>query len=85
MQTMGPGKGRSIPVDVGTNNPEREGTTAIVMKYRRLVRTPKQTWIEQIIMSGILPVMGSRDQGYRNCRRMAINTLVQQLCSEEDV
>ena len=29
--------------------------------------------------------MGSRGQGYRNCRRKAINTLVQQLCSEEDV
>ena len=25
-------------------------------------------------MSGILPEMGSRGQGYRNCRRMAINT-----------
>ena len=36
-------------------------------------------------MSGILLVMGSRGQGYRNCRRMAINTLVQQLCSEEEV
>ena len=29
--------------------------------------------------------MGSRGQGYRNCRRMAINTLVQQLCREEEV
>ena len=36
-------------------------------------------------MSGILPVMGSRGQGYRNCRRMAINTLVQQLCRGEEV
>ena len=25
-------------------------------------------------------VMGSRGQGYRNCQRMAINTLIQQLC-----
>ena len=37
---------------------------------------------EQIILSGFLPVMGSGDQGYRNCQRMAINTLVQQLCRE---
>ena len=36
-------------------------------------------------MSGILPVMGSRGQGCRNCRGMAINTLVQQLCREEEV
>ena len=36
-------------------------------------------------MSGILPVMGSRGQRYQNCQRMAINTLVQQLCSEVEV
>ena len=29
--------------------------------------------------------MGSRGQGYLNCRRMAINTIVQQLCREEEV
>ena len=29
--------------------------------------------------------MGSRGQGYRNCRRMAINMSVQQLCREEEV
>ena len=36
-------------------------------------------------MSGILPVMGRRGQGCKNCRRMAINTLVQQLYREEEV
>ena len=36
-------------------------------------------------MSGILPVMGRRGQGSKNCRRMAINTLVQQLYREEEV
>ena len=36
-------------------------------------------------MSGILPVMGSRSQGYRNFRRTAIKTLVQQLWREEEV
>ena len=35
-------------------------------------------------MSEILPVMGRRGQGYRNCK-VAINTLVQQLCREEKV
>ena len=64
---------------------EREDTTAIVRKYRQLDRTLKQTWVEQVILSGILPVMGSRGQGYKNCWRMAINTLVQQLCREEEV
>ena len=36
-------------------------------------------------MPGILPVMESRGQGCRNFRRMTINTLVQQLCGEEEV
>ena len=82
---MGPGKGGSCLVHVGNNNTEREGTTAIVRKCRQLVVRAKQTRVEQIIMSGILPVMGSRGQGFRNCWRMAINTLIQQLCREEEV
>ena len=79
---MGPVKGGYVLVHVGINNVERVGTTAIVKKHRQLIRKRKQTWVEQIIMSGILPVMGSRVHGYRNCRRMAINKLVQQLCKE---
>ena len=47
---------------VGINNVEREGTTAIVRKYRHLVRTLIQTWVEQVILSGILPVIGRRGQ-----------------------
>ena len=50
-------KGGSVLVHVGTNNVEREGTTAIVRKYRNLVRTLKQTRVEQVILSGILPVI----------------------------
>ena len=81
---VGSGKGGSILVHVGTNNVEREGTTAIVRKYRQLVRTLKQTRVEQVILSGILPVMGRRGHTYRNCRGMAINMLVQKLCREEE-
>ena len=29
--------------------------------------------VEQVILSGILPVMGRRGHKYRNCRGMAIN------------
>ena len=72
---VGSGKGGSVLVHVGTNNVEREGTTAIVRKYRQLVRTR----VEQVILSGILPVMGRRGHKYRNCRGMAINMLVQKL------
>ena len=82
---VGSGKGGPVLVHVGTNNVDREGTTAIVRKYRQLVRTLKQTRVEQVILSGILPVMGRRDHKYRNCRGMAINMLVQKLCREEEV
>ena len=82
---LGSGKGGSVLVHVRTNNVEREGTTAIVRKYRQLVRTLKQTRVEQVILSGILPVMDRRGHKYRNCRGMAINMLVQRLCREEEV
>ena len=42
------------------------------------------TRVEQILMSGILPVIGSRGQGFRNCRWLAINPLVHHLCREEE-
>ena len=80
---VGSVKGGSVLAHVGTNNVEREGTTAIVRKYRQLVRTLKQTRVEQVILAGIL--MGRRGHKYRNCRRMAINMLVQKLCREEEV
>ena len=81
---VGSGKGGSVLVHVGTNNIEREGTTAIVRKYRKLFRTQKQTRVEQVILSGILPVIGRRGHRYRNCHGMAINMLVQKLCREEE-
>ena len=55
-------KGGSILVHVGTNNAERKGTTAIVSKYRQLVRRAEQTRVEQVILLWILPVMGTRGQ-----------------------
>ena len=82
---VGSGKGGSVLVHVGTNNIEREGTTAIVRKYRNLVRPLKQTQAEQVILSGILPVIGRRGHRYRNCWGMAINMLVEKLCREEEV
>ena len=82
---VGLGKGGSVLVHVGTTNIEREGTTAIVRKYRNLVRTLKQTRVEQVTLSGILPVIGRRGHRYRNCRGMAINMLVEKLCREEEV
>ena len=84
-QVMGAGKGGSILVHIGTNNADREGTTVIVKKYRNILKRTKQARVGQLILSGILPVIGGRNQGYRNLRRMAIHRLVQQLCSEGDV
>ena len=80
---VGSDKGGSVLVYLGTNNVEREVTTAIIRKYRNLVRTLKQTRVEQVILSGILPVIGRRGHRYRNCLGMAINMLVEKPCREE--
>ena len=86
---MGRGKGGTILVHIGTNNADKEGTTAIVDKYRKLLKKTKEARVEQIILSGILPVFGNRmsceEMDYRNSKRMAINMMVKRLCKEEDV
>ena len=56
----GRGNGGSIVVHVGTNNADKEGTTAILEKYRDLLKKTKQARVGQIIISGILPVFGNR-------------------------
>ena len=82
---MGRGKGGTILVHVGTNNADKEGTTAIVDKYRNLLKKTKEARVGQIILSGILPVFGNRIYGYRNSKRMAINGMMKRICKEEDV
>ena len=82
---MGRGNGGSIVVHVGTNNADKEGTTAILEKYRDLLKKTKQARVGQIIISGILPVFGNKIQGYSNSKRMAVNGMVERLCKEEDV
>ena len=47
-----------IFVHVGTNDAEKDGTTAIVGKFRELVRDLKARRVGKIVVSGILPVMG---------------------------
>ena len=84
-QVMGGGTRGGILAHMGTNNVEKEGTSAIVGKYRRLAKTLKEARTGQIVLLGILPVMGGRGEEYRNCRRMAINTQVQKVCIEEGV
>ena len=82
---VGRGNGGTILVHVGTNNTDKEGTTAIVDKYRKLLKKTKQARLGQIILSGILPVCVNRIQGYRNSKRMAVNGMVERLCKEEEV
>ena len=77
---MGRGKEGTILIHIGTNNADKEGTTAIVDKYRKLLNKTKEARVEQIILSGILPVFGNRIDGYRNSKRMAINGIVKRLC-----
>ena len=54
-------------------------------KYRKLLKKTKEARVEQIILSGILPVFGNKIYGYRNWKRMAINGMVLRLCKEEEV
>ena len=82
---MGRGKGGTILVHVGTNNAAKEGTTAIMDKYRNLLKKTKEARVGQVILSGILPVFGNRIDGYRNSKRMEINGMMKRLCMEEDV
>ena len=82
---MGRGNGGSILVHIGTNNTDKEGTTAIVEKYRNLLRKMKKARAGQIILSGVLPVFGNRIRGCRNSKRMAVNGMVKRLCMEEEV
>ena len=82
---MGGGTGGAILVHVGTNNAEKEGTSAIIGKYRRLIKTLKEARIGQTVLLGILPIMGGRGVENRNYRRMATNTQVQKVCMEEGV
>ena len=84
-QIMGRGNGGSILVHIGTNNADKEGTTAIVEKYRNLLKKTKQARAGQIILSGMLPVFGNKIHGYRNSKRMAVNGMVKRLCKEEEV
>ena len=82
---MTAGKGGCILVRIGTNNAQRIGATAIVKKYRNLLKRTKQARFGQIIMSGILPVIGESCQGYMQARRMSFNALVMQQCKREKV
>ena len=68
-----------------TTRTRKEGTTAIVEKYRNLPKKTKQARAGQIILSGILPVFGNRIQGYRNSKRMAVNGMVKRLCKAEEM
>ncbi len=82
---MGRGNGGSILLPIGTNNADKEGTTAIVEKYRSILKKTKQARVGQIILSGMLPVFGNRIHGYRNSKRMTVNGMVERLCKEEEV
>ena len=45
-QIMGRGNGGAILVHVGTNNADKEGTTAILEKYRKLPKKKMAKWVE---------------------------------------
>ena len=55
-QIMGRGNGGSILVHIGINKADKEGTTAIVEKYRNLLKKTKQAREGQNTLSGMLRV-----------------------------
>ena len=52
-QIMGRGNGGSVLLHIGKNNADKKGITAIVEKYRNLLKKTKQARVGQIILSGI--------------------------------
>ena len=56
-----------------------------MMTYINLLKKTKEARVGQMILSGMLPVFGTRSQGYRNSRRMAVNGMVKQLCREDEM
>ena len=67
MQVMGRRNGASILVNIGTNNSDKEGTTAIVEKYRYFLKKTKQARVGQIFLSGIYQWLeaGANDTKHR--------------------
>ena len=82
---IGRRNGGSILLHIGSNKADKEGTTAIVEKYRSFLKKTKQARVGQKMLSGILPVFGNKIRGYRNSKRMAVNWMLKRLCKEEEV
>ena len=69
-----------IIVHVGMRNITKDGTVGIISKFRELLGNLKKAKVGHILISGILPAMGSNNVGYMNCKRMAFNTQLETLC-----
>ena len=55
----GRGNGGTLLVHIGTNNAAKGGTTAIVKKYRNLLKKTKEARVGQIILSGFVDLWDS--------------------------
>ena len=47
-----------VLVHIGMNDADKEGTKAILKKFRNLLKKTKEASVGQMILSGILPVFG---------------------------
>ena len=77
--------GRTVDDKVGKDTRYARESSPQPGRKLRGGKVTGRTRVEQVILSGILPVMGRRGHKYRNCRGMAINMLVQKLCREKEV
>ena len=50
-----------------------------------ILKKTNKARVGEIILSGILPVVGNKIHGYRNSKRMAVNRMVKRLGNEEEV
>ena len=80
---MGRGNGRTILVHIGTNNADKEGTTAIVKKYRHLLNKTKGARVghtDYLIRD--FTCVWNHEPGIQT---FEVNGMVKQLCREEEV
>ena len=84
-QVLGGGTGGAVLLHVGTNNAEKEGTLAIVDKYRSLVNTLKEARIGHIKLSGYYQECKAVVRNIGTVGGWRFNTQVQKVCMKEGV
>ena len=62
---VGPGKGGTVLVHVGTNDLDKKGSEEVMGRYRELVRELKRVRVGNIVLSGFPPLRGAYTRNNR--------------------